>query len=236
MNNTAKTASAISNADDRNSAKAPDRPMLESSAAMPRPAAMPAMGPSQREAPLFRGAGRGRARRGGAGGCRRGGGAGGVAAGGRRRGGLALLGHVAGLTAHAAAAASAARLGVKRSRHQRRAGNGDQRCGENRERQNLVMVGVLLVLAKAAPRSAAPANFPYNNLNCIRITDKIPPHKFPVGKGSSEKVGYQPRRTPSCSAAMPAVRLKYCTRSRPAVRIMSAKVSWSGCMRIDSAR
>ena len=35
MNNTAKTASAISNADDRNSAKAPDRPMLESSAAMP---------------------------------------------------------------------------------------------------------------------------------------------------------------------------------------------------------
>ena len=52
MNNTAKTASAISNADDRNSAKAPDRPMLESSAAMPRPAAMPAMGPSQREAPL----------------------------------------------------------------------------------------------------------------------------------------------------------------------------------------
>ena len=54
MNNTAKTASAISNADDRNSAKAPDRPMLESSAAMPRPAAMPAMGPSQREAPLLR--------------------------------------------------------------------------------------------------------------------------------------------------------------------------------------
>ena len=53
MNNTAKTASAISNADDRNSAKAPDRPMLESSAAMPRPAAMPAMGPSQREAPLW---------------------------------------------------------------------------------------------------------------------------------------------------------------------------------------
>lgn len=53
MNNTAKTASAISNADDRNSAKAPDRPMLESSAAMPRPAAMPAMGPSQREAPLL---------------------------------------------------------------------------------------------------------------------------------------------------------------------------------------
>ena len=54
MNNTAKTASAISNADDRNSAKAPDRPMLESSAAMPRPAAMPAMGPSQREAPRRR--------------------------------------------------------------------------------------------------------------------------------------------------------------------------------------
>ena len=53
MNNTAKTASAISNADDRNSAKAPDRPMLESSAAMLRPAAMPAMGPSQREAPLL---------------------------------------------------------------------------------------------------------------------------------------------------------------------------------------
>ena len=231
MNNTAKTASAIATRTTELGELA-DRRRTAGDAQAGGDAGDGAERARRRSG---RGAGRGRARRGGAGGCRRGGGAGGVAAGGRRRGGLALLGHVAGLTAHAAAAASAARLGVKRSRHQRRAGNGDQRCGENRERQNLVMVGVLLVLAKAAPRSAAPANFPYNNLNCIRITDKIPPHKFPVGKGSSES-GYQPRRTPSCSAAMPAVRLKYCTRSRPAVRIMSAKVSWSGCMRIDSAR
>src|SRR5690606_25302148 len=44
---------AISSMLDRNSANAPDRPRCDSKAAMPRPAAMPAMGPSQRDMPLL---------------------------------------------------------------------------------------------------------------------------------------------------------------------------------------
>src|SRR5690606_18653472 len=53
MNSTANTTSPISSMLDRNSAKAPDRPRCDSNAAMPRPAAMPAMGPSQRDMPLL---------------------------------------------------------------------------------------------------------------------------------------------------------------------------------------
>src|SRR6185437_495072 len=41
---------------------------------------------------------------------------------------------------------------------------------------------------------------------------------------------------PRCSATMPAARLKYSTRSSPAACIIDLSVSWSGCMRIDSAR
>ena len=41
---------------------------------------------------------------------------------------------------------------------------------------------------------------------------------------------------PRCSATTPAARLKYSTRARPAACIMAFNVSWSGCMRIDSAR
>src|SRR5690606_12169895 len=53
MNITPKTSKPISSRLDIISRNAPDRPMLESSAAMPRPAAMPAMGPNQRETPLL---------------------------------------------------------------------------------------------------------------------------------------------------------------------------------------
>ena len=41
---------------------------------------------------------------------------------------------------------------------------------------------------------------------------------------------------PECSAAIPIERLRYCTRPKPAARIMSANASWSGNLRIDSTR
>ncbi len=41
---------------------------------------------------------------------------------------------------------------------------------------------------------------------------------------------------PARPSTMPAVRLWYCTRAKPAVSIMALSSSWPGCMRIDSAR
>ena len=44
------------------------------------------------------------------------------------------------------------------------------------------------------------------------------------------------RLYPRCIATIPAVRLKYSQRSNPACCIICLRVSWSGCIRIDSAR
>ena len=195
MNNTAKTASAISNADDRNSAKAPDRPMLESSAAMPRPAAMPAMGPSQREAPLLAAAPAvaapavaapaAPARRWRRRCCRRPAAWWPGAAGSRcwtdgprccRR----QRGAPRRQTKPSPAPRRKRRSALRRKPRKTEFGHGW--CAPRTR--------------EGGARSAAPANFPYNNLNCIRITDKIPPHKFPVGKGSSEKWGISPGAHP----------------------------------------
>ncbi len=41
---------------------------------------------------------------------------------------------------------------------------------------------------------------------------------------------------PRCMATMPPVRLCTSQRSKPASSIIPLRVSWSGCMRIDSAR
>ncbi len=41
---------------------------------------------------------------------------------------------------------------------------------------------------------------------------------------------------PRCNATTPAARFQYSTRAKPASCIMPFRVSWSGCMRIDSAR
>src|SRR5688572_11014254 len=41
---------------------------------------------------------------------------------------------------------------------------------------------------------------------------------------------------PRCRATTPAARLKYSTRVSPAVSIIDLSSTWSGCMRIDSAR
>ena len=143
MNNTAKTASAISNADDRNSAKAPDRPMLESSAAMPRPAAMPAMTEPA-------------------------------------RGGLALLGAVCWTDGPRCCRRQrgAPRRQTKPSPAPRR-----KRRSALRRKPRKTEFGhgwCAPRTREGGARSAAPANFPYNNLNCIRITDKIRP-QVPCG-------------------------------------------------------
>ena len=58
----------------------------------------------------------------------------------------------------------------------------------------------------------------------------------PAADPVEQEVHRGAHRQPRCTATTPALRLKYRHRRKPAARIMPSRASWSGCMRIDSAR
>ena len=58
----------------------------------------------------------------------------------------------------------------------------------------------------------------------------------PTADPVEQEVHRGAHRQPRCTATTPALRLKYRHRRNPAARIISSRASWSGCMRIDSAR